>query len=66
MLWMRELMNQGFPLIKVNAMEVHRAIYRIKSNALGLDGISLKFLKLILRFANNPTLCSTHVQYCTD
>jgi hypothetical protein len=37
-----------FSFTNVNAMEVHRAIYRIKSNAVGLDGISLKFLKLIL------------------
>jgi hypothetical protein len=37
-----------FSFTNVNTMEVHRAINHIKSNAVGLDGISLKFLKLIL------------------
>jgi hypothetical protein len=37
-----------FSFINVNAMEVYRTIFQIKSNAVGLDGISLKCLKLIL------------------
>jgi hypothetical protein len=47
------VMNKGtdesrFSFINVNAMEVHRAIYCITSNAVGLNEISLKFLKMIL------------------
>jgi hypothetical protein len=37
-----------FYFTNVNDLEVHRAIQSIKSNAVGLYGISLKFLKLIL------------------
>jgi hypothetical protein len=37
-----------FSFTNVDAMEFHRLIYRIKSSVVGLDGISLKLLKMIL------------------
>ena len=43
-------LGYGFSFINVTSSEVFNALNKIKSNAMGLDGIPLRFIKLLLQF----------------
>jgi hypothetical protein len=38
-------------------LEVFNAIYDIKSNAIGMDGIPVGFIKLLMQNAKSQTIC---------
>lgn len=50
--------SQTFQFNAVNEVDVQKAIMKIRSNAVGEDGVSIKFLKMILPFVIGPL---THI-----
>lgn len=46
--------NSGFSFRNASEIEVWNAVWRIKSNCIGPDGLSIKFLKLIFSMISTP------------